>query len=455
MSTTPSQSTRVACAVLILIVLSTLTARPAQAQGWSTDARSIALGSGGTENVAAKMAQEESQYRAIVIPLGLLQLPDSSVFNPGDDTFDPVQAIEYAASPLHYTFGRDQSIDSPQGAFIRDIVNARVNRNLNVYRGFRPATNILAEGLASPNWGKTFAFRRDADGYFQGIYVGAGPYFSVRTTATFDERLANLLDSDTDVFIPNASLPIGDQTIDQFALAVTGGYRAHLPLPDRPGTSPREGIYLAANYHYLHGFHYDDIDMNVRFDTDGVGLIRLLPPTPPIAIDRLRSSSGRGLAVDLGMAVIVNRWELGFGANGIANRMNWKDVGRQAFTLPSLFSGGDFIETEFPGFVEPQRVELPVDYSVNVGYSADSWSAASQYTHGFQGNNFRGGVEYKFGAVDVRGGARYSQELWHPTVGAGFNFTPRFSLDVALFATSTNWERRRDTALALSLRFNR
>jgi long-subunit fatty acid transport protein len=79
----------------------------------------------------------------------------------------------------------------------------------------------------------------------------------------------------------------------------------------------------------------------------------------------------------------------------------------------------------------------------------------SQYSHGFMGDNFRGGAEYRFGTIDLRGGARYSQDRWHPTVGAGFNFTPRFGVDVALYAAVANLERRRDPAMAVSLRIGR
>ena len=83
------------CRIFILLVFMIGSANPARAQNWSNDARSIALGSGGTENVAGKMAQEEVQYKAIVIPLGLIQvLPDWSVFNPASDEFDPVRALD-------------------------------------------------------------------------------------------------------------------------------------------------------------------------------------------------------------------------------------------------------------------------------------------------------------------------------------------------------------------------
>jgi hypothetical protein len=155
---------------------------PAFAQNWSFDARRIALGGvGTTENVASRTVQEERGYRAIVLPFGLLQiLPDLDVFNPTGDAFNPVCAIEHASSPLHYTIGRKPCNRSQPGpAFVNDIVNGRLSRDLNDYRGFRPESSLVAEGLANPSWGKTFALRRSSSGSFvHGIYVGAGPYLS-------------------------------------------------------------------------------------------------------------------------------------------------------------------------------------------------------------------------------------------------------------------------------------
>ena len=41
-----------------------------------------------------------------------------------------------------------------------------------------------------------------------------------------DQGLIDLLGSEENVFVPNASFLISDDTIDQFSLAITGGYRA-------------------------------------------------------------------------------------------------------------------------------------------------------------------------------------------------------------------------------------
>src|ERR1044071_427807 len=83
-------------------------ATQALAQNWSFDARKVALGSPGTgENLASKMIEEESEYRSIVLPFGLIQVfRDFDRLNPSKDDFDVVRAVEYAAAPLHYTIGR-------------------------------------------------------------------------------------------------------------------------------------------------------------------------------------------------------------------------------------------------------------------------------------------------------------------------------------------------------------
>jgi hypothetical protein len=65
---------------------------------------------------------------------------------------------------------------------------------------------------------------------------------------------------------------------------------------------------------------------------------------------------------------------------------------------------------------------------------------------------FRGGGEYRLRIVEFRGGTQYKNKDWQPTGGAGLNITPRIGIDAAVFGTSTNIERNRKAALALSLR---
>lgn len=438
------------CFLMFMSVAST----PAFAQNWSFDARRIALGGVGTaENIASQSVQEERGYRTIVLPFGLLQvLADWEVFNPTGDEFNPVCAAQYAASPLHYTLGRKACDSSEPGAtFVTDIVNARLSRDLTDYRGFRPDSVIVAEGLANPSWGKTFAVTRNATGgLVHGIYVGAGPYFSIQSTSLIDPSLIDVVANPASVVKPNNQYTVESDATTQMAMAITGGYRGRLPILTTGDNA--DGVYVAANYHYLRGFQLDRFDLVSRFETNSAGLLTILPTTPPVTIDRVKSNTGTGFALDFGAAVAMRGWTLGFGASGVANRIEWDELERERFDLLSLSAGEDFRETDLPAPTGKQRIELPVSYTGSLGYQAERWSVESQYAHGYQGHNFHGGLEHRMGAIELRGGARYSRKKWHPSGGAGFNFTPRFGVDVAAFGTSANVESRRDIAIAVSLR---
>lgn len=449
--------------LLVCLSATLLTTSRAFAQNWSFDARNIGMGGvGSTSNVAVDMIDEQRPYRAIVLPFGLFQvLPNLPKLDPTKDEFDLVRAIEYAASPIHYIIGRDDT--STANAFITDLRNGELSRDLNVYRGFSPATETTAEGLASPNWGKTFKFKKKDNGAFQGIYAGAGLYFSMKTAAMIDPALAALFASETPVLAPNTTFNLTNDTESQFGMAVTGGYRARFALPGGTGggggtksgnlfgslNEGLEGLYVGVNFHYLHGFEYEHFIPSARLVTNAQGL---LSNNSTAAIDRVNSSSGSGFAMDIGIAVVSGPWQVGLGVNGIANRITWTDAERTSYVLDTLFTGGEFQDSN-PVPVADVRVELPVDTRGNVSYNTDRSTIITEFGHGFNGTSFRGGLEERFGRVQLRGGARYIKERWEPTGGVGFNFTDRFGIDCGLFSTSANLERKRHLAIAFSLRF--
>jgi hypothetical protein len=404
-------------------------------------------------NIATGMVEEQRPYTSILLPLGLIQFfRDWDRFDPNDPRFDPILAMEYAANPLHVVFHRDPG--GPRGRFIEKAIDGELSRDLNDYRGFVPQNELLAEGLVAPSIGGTIKFYQRRDGTFHGIYVGAGPYLSARTDLDIDPGLTAILGSPTPVSAPNRSFLVTDASSGQVALSVTGGYRGRIAWPGRKSAQTREGLYIGANYHYLYGFRHESADIRVRFDTDATGLITLFPTTAPIAVDVLEAKSGRGFALDLGVAAVIENWEFGFGANGIGNRIDWTKFNRKLHSLQSLIEGGDFIETPLPVPTGKLRVELPVNYVGNLAYHRGGWTAMSDFRHGFQGFSFHGGLERRLGPVELRGGGRYSRERWHPTMGLGLNLSERFSLDFAAFETSTNIENTRKLGLAASIRLN-
>ena len=122
--------TRRRCGVTgAMIALLAATASSVSAQNYSLDARLIGIGGVGTSrNLSSKMVDEVDTYGVIGIPLGLLQLAgDTDMFNPSSDNFNPVRAIQFAANPVHYTFGRN---DTSNGAtlFVTDVINGDLNR---------------------------------------------------------------------------------------------------------------------------------------------------------------------------------------------------------------------------------------------------------------------------------------------------------------------------------------
>jgi hypothetical protein len=433
----------------------TAAASPVSAQNYSFDARRIALGgAGGTPNPASKLAERQRRYKSILIPVGLVKvLGDLRVFYPNREDFDFSRAVEFATSPLHFVFGRKEDITAR--SFFRDILNASLQSDPNAYSGFQLPVVTDAEGLVSLTWGKTFMLHQD-ERSFQGIYVGAGPYLGSEAFFVFDTELEQILSGSGNRYVPSASLGMGGGETDALAVDITGSYRARFPLfaGDGPNAS-RNGMYVAANYHHLQGVRYDKIDARLQLDTDPAGLIVPNPPERPFSLDWQTSSRGVGLSMDFGVTFVVNRWDFGAGVSGVANRINWSHITRHDLSLVSLFNGNEFVHVKLPRDNTTARTDLPVTYTGDLAYHRDKWSLYTEYSRGLGGINFRTGLEYRLGAIELRGAGRYSQGSWYPSAGVGINLTRNFGIDAGLFGTKTFLEPEPHVGLAISLRFDR
>ena len=445
--------------VCVLVVLSFIAgASTASAQSYSADARKIGMGGvGDNSNIAASMVEPAQPYTVIVLPLGLIQVfKNTDQFDPNSDAFDPVRAMELASSPLHYTTGRGTSaVEHPEQRFIKDLVNGQLNRDISTYRGFQLPATLSAAGLSSGGFGKTIKFAKRSNGAFQGIYIGAGPYFAFNTALGVDPKLTDILSSATAKYYPNSTFQIVDGSAVQLALSITFGYRARLAFPGESasgGGPNRDGIYVAFNYRYLKGFQYLQPDTTVRFDTDGQGFVAINPATTPLNINDLQATSGKGRAVDVGIEVVRDHFEVGVGFNGIGNQIDWTDLTLKRFTLTSLTQGSDFVQQTLPAPVTSLTVKLPVVTSGNFGFDAGGWAFSTNAMHGYNGNSFHGGVERRLGPFALRGGARYTRQKWDPTYGFGVG--RKVAIDVGFFGTHSNLQDKRETAIAVSLRIN-
>jgi len=91
------------------------------------------------------------------------------------------------------------------------------------------------------------------------------------------------------------------------------------------------------------------------------------------------------MAIDVGVGAVVNNWEFGFGANGLANRIEWSDAVRTSYFHANLLTGDGELTEGVPVPVGDVRVELPVDYRANVGYDVERWAAVAEFGRGMQG----------------------------------------------------------------------
>jgi hypothetical protein len=272
----------------------------------------------------------------------------------------------------------------------------------------------------------------------------------MQSDLAIDDQLINILDSAIGIVLPNTQIRSGTTLRAQMAAAIAVGYRGRFSLPE--AASENDGIYVAVNYDVLRGLRYEDLGVGLRLDTDLFGLLTVNSQLPaPLSINRDHATSGWGRAIDVGVGVVLNEWEVGFGANGMANRIDWRDVVRTTYSLANPFNGNaTFVERSQPA--ADARVTLPVGYTAQVGYNAASWSGIGDVRWGLGGKALHGGYEYRFRAIELRAGAIYGRQLWSPTAGVGFNISPHTALDVGLYGNAANAERKRHPAVAVSVR---
>jgi hypothetical protein len=424
-----------------------LAAAPAFAQNMTGDAREVGLGG---VDYAARIFSDSSagQTPGFVIPLGLLQLlTDRQAIRPSSSNFDIALALEYAAVPAHYVIGRKPS--AARARFFADIREAGLNPDLNAYRGFTPAATLQGAGILSPTFGRAFTVHRSTRLTHQ-VYLGGGPYFTVDTTALFDQRLVNMLGASSATYVPSASLEVGNQTSGQLAAQITGGYRGHFALSDGPGGGR---LILEADYNHLRGFRYENADINLRLNTDGQGLLLFDSPRgAPLAIERLTSTHGVGRSVDLGASAIFERWRVSVRADGIGNRIDWTDVLHRDYEMARLTGGTTRMARVAEAGAADIRVELPVELRLQGAYRDAAWGAIAELERGVQGTTASAGLERRWSAVELRGGGRFVNRLVLPSAGVSLR-AGRTWFDIGAAMSTANIERERNIILASSLRF--
>jgi len=444
-----------------------LGAATASAQNFNTDARAIAMGGGGVDNanIAISMVPKQEPYRTIVLPFGLIQVfGDISKFNPSKSTFDPVLLVEDLSSPLHYTFGRGQTATGQ--ALISDLRNGQLNTNLATYQGFTMPSNLSVLGLADPAFGKTIKFARSKSGAFQGLYLGIGPYLGFQEGLITDPRLVDIFANGSKY--PNQSLSLTNGATFQLGMDEVIGWRGRVPLKQGADKDTRDGVYYAYNYRIIQGFRLFQEGLDINFDLDANSQITVNPSTTPFTATNVQYTSGKGHASDFGVEIVKGYFSIGFGMNGIGNKIDWSkpSASSTAYTLQSLTncannnngnSNSCFTSAPITGLPATLTIKLPVVKTGNLSFQKMGWGFMGSYTQGYNGRTFHGGVERAFGPLWLRGGGKYSHSPtggyhWDPTYGFGFG--ARTAIDVGFYANHDNLAGKRDTVMAVSLRFS-
>ena len=157
-------------------------------------------------------------------------------------------------------------------------------------------------------------------------------------------------------------------------------------------------MYVVANYHYLHGLRFDEFDARLQLDTDPDGLLAPNPPERPLrSIGRRRRRASVWPSISASPSSSIAGTSAPVWAASRTGSSG-RNITQHELALVSLFNGSEFVHVKLPRIDRTSRIELPVTYTGDVSYHRDAWSAYTEYSHGLEGNNFRAGLEYRFGA---------------------------------------------------------
>ena len=162
------------------------------------------------------------------------------------------------------------------------------------------------------------------------------------------------------------------------------------------------------------------------------------------------------MALDFGVTFVRNRWDFGAGVGGVGNRIDVEqDHATRALALVSLLNESEWFMSSSPASAPRLDSSCRSPIPATSPITERSGPSYTEYSRGFEGNNFRTGLEYRLGGVELRGAGRISQGNWYPSGGAGFNLTRNFGVDAALFGTKTFLEPNAHLGLALSFRIDK
>jgi hypothetical protein len=449
----------VATAGGLLLVLAGTAGTPGIAAAQGVDARRLGMGgivvsdiSGSTtQNVAYRAVPPPAGggpgYRSIPLPLGLIQVladpPETDTDSPDFNVFELANLIGRTPWTIQLVEPKELSSD-----VIIDVAQNSLAVDLGELQRLFPDRSIRY-GVAwqSPN------FELGP----KNVFVGIRPQVEGRNSLDLDDALQQALGEGAP-FLPNTTYGARDEAQGQGAIAFTGGVALPVvPAVGAPDGDPRRGgfaVYAGARLKYLSGVALWRGDAIGSFATGDTIFGSSTPVDAGYVADIRRTreaqvGAGKGVGADLGVAVFVDRMEIGLGVTDVGSTITWDhtDLTRSTYDSASDVEQTFDVESD----VE-YKSRFPVTGSLNLTYRTGRLLFGGTLDRTANERWIpRAGVEAWSGPIPLRGGVyldTYTQLQF--TAGSGVRLGP-VGLDVALATNSRGITTSRGLELAASL----
>ena len=433
-----------------------MTAAPALAQG--VDARRLGMGGilvsevsgASTQNVAYRAVPKATGgpgYRSIPLPLGLIQVladpPETDTDDPDFNVFEIANLIGQTPWTLQLIEPEELSSD-----IIVDVAQNSLAVDLGTLQRLFPKESIrYGVAWSSPN----------IEIGVKNVFFGVRPQVEGRNSLDLDEPLQRAL-GEGEAFLPNTSYSASDEAQGQAAIALSGGVALPLvPATGAPDGDPRRGgfaVYAGARAKYLSGVALWRGDAVGSFATGDTIFGSTTPVTAAYVADVRRTrdvaiGAGKGAGADLGVALFVNKLEIGVGVNDVGSTITWDDTDLTRSTYDSVSDVEQTFDVE-SGAEYTSR--FPVTGTLNLTYRTGALLLGGTLDRTSNERWIpRAGVEAWAGPVPLRGGVyldTYKQLQF--TAGSGLKLGP-IGLDLALATNSRGITTSRGLELAASL----
>jgi hypothetical protein len=424
-----------------------------------TDARRLGMGGilvsevsgSSTQNVAYRAVPRANAaghgYRSIPLPLGLIQVladpPETDTDDPDFNAFELANLIGRTPWTLQLVQSEELSSD-----VIIDVAQNSLAVDLGELQRLFPKESI--------RYGMTLQSPALEIG-MKNVFVGVRPQVEARNSIDLGESLQQALGEGA-AFLPNTSYGATDEAQGQAAIAFSGGVALPLvPAVGAPDGDPRRGgvaLYAGARMKYLSGVALWRADAVGAFAT-GDTIFGSSTPIEASYVADLRDTpdaefgSGTGVGADLGVALFVNRLEIGLGVNDVGSTITWDET---RLRRSSYDSASDVEQTATLETGAEYKSKFPVTGTLNVTFRSGPLLVGGTLDRTANERWIpRAGVESWMGPVPLRGGVYLdTYKLLQFTAGSGVRLGP-IGLDVALATNSRGITASRGLEMAASL----